>query len=361
MQRVNILRCELNPAQSLIFFLTGHSLPQNPIRDVRRVLARFGLSNEEEVKYFRTCVHRLKATYTQVVLSSVGPTSLPLGKPVKMSEILAGYVELSQPATTKDLGVLFDAAALDATRDHIEQLKANYTDAVLAKRLSVFEILETYPDIALSIGVFLQMLPSMRVRQYSISSSPLWNPTHAAITISVLDAPALTSCRAPPFLGVGSNYLAGLIAGDRVQMSIRSSAFSLPENPALPVVMFCAGSGIAPMRGFIQERAEQKAAGRSTGKMLLFFGCRSPQTDFLYSDSDLATWTSSDVVDVRPAFSSSSEDSEGCKYVQQLVTILPGYIYIRLNLTPLVASGTIGRKFWTSTSRAHRWVLIRQI
>ncbi|KAJ7882008.1 hypothetical protein B0H14DRAFT_1491504 [Mycena olivaceomarginata] len=277
-------------------------LPQNPIRDVRRVLARFGLSNEEEV-----------------MLSSVGPTSLPLGKPVKMSEILAGYVELSQPATSKDLGVLFDAAALGATRDHIEQLKANYTDAVLAKRLSVFEILETYPDIALSIGVFLQMLPSMRVRQYSISSSPLWNPTHATITISVLDAPALTSCRAPPFLGVGSNYLAGLIAGDRVQMSIRSSAFSLPENPALPVVMFCAGSGIAPMRGFIQERAEQKAAGRSTGKMLLFFGCRSPQTDFLYSDSDLATWTSSGVVDVRPAFSRSSEDSEGCKYVQHRV------------------------------------------
>ncbi|KAF7333412.1 Fatty acid hydroxylase [Mycena venus] len=279
-------------------------LPQNPIRDVRRVLARFGLSNEEEV-----------------VLSSVGPTSLPVGKPVKLWEILSGYTELSQPATRKDLGILEEVAAAVKTRSYLAELKASYNDAVLAKRLSVFEILESHPDIALSIGTFLQMLPSMRVRQYSISSSPLWNPTHVTVTISVLDAPALTGSTAPPFLGVGSNYLAGLIPGDRVQMSIRPSAaaFHPPENPALPVVMFCAGSGLAPMRGFIQERAEQKASGRSTGKMLLFFGCRSPDTDFLYSDSELAEWIKSGVVDVRTAFSRSSEDSEGCKYVQHRV------------------------------------------
>ncbi|KAJ7666812.1 fatty acid hydroxylase [Mycena polygramma] len=278
-------------------------LPQNPIRDVRRVLARFGLSNEEEV-----------------ILSSVGPTSLPVGKPVKLWEILSGYIELSQPATTRDLGILKDAATTDNTRSYLEELLGSYNEVVLAKRLSVFEILESHTDIALSIGVFLQMLPSMRVRQYSISSSPLWNPTHITVTISVLDAPALGRT-APPFLGVGSNYLAGLIPGDRVQMSIRSSAaaFHPPEDPSTPVVMFCAGSGIAPMRGFIQERTEQKASGRSVGQMLLFFGCRSPDKDFLYSDSDLGEWIKLGVVDVRTAFSRSSEHSEGCRYVQHRV------------------------------------------
>lgn len=253
-------------------------------------------------------------------MSAAGPTSLPLGKPVKLWEILSGYTELSQPATRKDLGILEQAAAATTTRSYLEKSRTSYNDAVLSKRLSVFEILESHPDIALPIGQFLQMLPSMRVRQYSISSSPLWNPTHVTVTISVLDAPALTgNAAAPPFLGVGSNYLAGLMPGDRVQISIRPSAaiFHPPEDPALPVVMFCVGSGFAPMRGFIQERAEQKASGRSTGKMLLFFGCRSPNTDFLYSDSDLVEWIKKGVVDVRPAFSRLSEDSEGCKYVQQ--------------------------------------------
>ncbi|KAJ6577595.1 fatty acid hydroxylase [Mycena capillaripes] len=279
-------------------------LPQNPIRDVHRVLARFSLSNEEEV-----------------ILSSVGPTSLPVGKPVKLSEILSGYIELSQPATTRDLGILSQAATSDATRAYLEELKADYNEAVQAKRLSVFEILETHTDIDLTIGAFLQMLPSMRVRQYSISSSPLWNPSHITVTVSVLDAPSLSGKTTQPFLGVGSNYLASLMPGDRVQMAVRPSAVSFhpPENPMTPVVMFCSGSGLAPMRGFIQERAAQKASGREVGGMLLFFGCRSPNTDYLYSDSDLAEWTKQGVVDVRPAFSRSSEDSEGCKYVQHRV------------------------------------------
>ncbi|KAJ7292600.1 fatty acid hydroxylase [Mycena rebaudengoi] len=279
-------------------------LPQNPIRDIRRVLARFSLSNEEEV-----------------VLSSAGPTNLPLDKPVKLSELLSGYVELSQPATTRDLGILIAAATAEGTRAYLEQLNASYVASVLEKRLSVFQILEAHPDIDLSIGAFLQMLPSMRVRQYSISSSPLWNPSHITITISVLDAPAYSGDGAQPFLGVGSNYLATLIPGDRVQMAVRPSAaaFSLPENPKIPVVMFCSGSGLAPMRGFIQERATQKATGRDVGEMLLFFGCRSPDMDFLYSDSDLAEWKKNGVVDIRPAFSQSPENSQGCKYVQHRV------------------------------------------
>ncbi|KAJ7067224.1 fatty acid hydroxylase [Mycena amicta] len=279
-------------------------LPQNPIRDVRRVLARFGLSNEEEV-----------------ILSSVGPTSLPVGKPVKLSEILTGYVELSQPATKRDLDILSGAAKSEATKAYVEDLKANYNDAVQGKRLAVFTIVESHPDIDLSIGAFLQMLPSMRVRQYSISSSPLWNPANITVTVSVLDAPALSGTAELPFLGVGSNYLASLIPGDRVQMAVRPSAaaFHPPENPLTPVVMFCSGSGLAPMRGFIQERAAQKASGREVGKMLLFFGCRSPEHDYLYSDSDLMEWSALGVVDVRPAFSRATELSEGCKYVQDRV------------------------------------------
>ncbi|KAF7367847.1 Fatty acid hydroxylase [Mycena sanguinolenta] len=278
-------------------------LPQNPARDVHRVLAHFGLSNEEEV-----------------VLTSVGPTSLPVGKPVKLSEVLAGYVELSQPATTRDLGILAEAATQDSTRAYIEELKASYSEAVQAKRLSVLRILELRDDIDLPLGSFLQMLPAMRVRQYSISSSPLWNPSHITITISVLESPSKNE-DGENFLGVASNYLATLRPGDRVQMAVRPSAaaFHPPSDPQTPVVMFCAGSGLAPMRGFIQERAIQKASGRDVGKMLLFFGCRSPDQDFLYHNTDLGEWIQLGVLDVRPAFSRSIEDSGGCKYVQDRI------------------------------------------
>ncbi|KAK7065087.1 fatty acid hydroxylase [Favolaschia claudopus] len=262
-------------------------LPQNPARDVHRVLAHFGLSNEEEV-----------------VLSSAGPTSLPVGKPVKLWDVLAGYLP---PA--------------DSTRTHLEELKSSYNEAVQAKRLTVLHLLEAHQDIQLPLGAYLQMLPAMRVRQYSISSSPLWNPAHITVTVSVLESPTRHSDTAEVFLGVGSNYLANLRPGDRVQMAVRPSAvaFHPPSDPRIPIVMFCAGAGIAPMRGFIQERAVQKASGRDVGKMLLFFGCRSPVQDFLYNDTDLAEWIKLGVVDVRPAFSRSAEDSAGCKYVQDRI------------------------------------------
>ncbi|KAJ6454166.1 fatty acid hydroxylase [Mycena sanguinolenta] len=305
-------------------------LPQNPLRDVQRVLAHFSLSNEAEV-----------------VLSSIGPTSLPVGKPVKLSEILSGYVEISQPATTRDLAKLSDATTSTVTRAYLEELKANYKDAVQSTRLSVFEILESHTDITLSIAAFLQMLPPMRVRQYSISSSPLWNPTHITITFSVLSLPSASrTTNNNPFLGAGSNYLASLIPGDRVQMAVRrgAPAFHLPENPTTPVVMFCSGAGLAPMRGFIQERAVQKASGgREVGAMLLFFGCRSPRDDFLYVDAELAEWSKDGVVDVRPAFSRSPEDSEGCKYVQHRV---------RRDSADIVKALNNGASFYTCGSAA---------
>ncbi|KAJ7626818.1 cytochrome P450 monooxygenase PC-foxy1 [Roridomyces roridus] len=167
----------------------------------------------------------------------------------------------------------------------------------------------------------------MRVRQYSISSSPLWNSRHVSLTFSVFERPSLSIYDSPPpLLGVGSNYLANLLPGDRVLMAVRhcksnpsTYAFRLPEDASTPVVMFCAGSGIAPMRGFIQERAAQRASGCEVGKMILFFGCRAPELDFLYAETDIREWVRLGLLDVRSAFSRKPQESEGCVYVQHRV------------------------------------------
>ena len=182
----------------------------------------------------------------------------------------------------------------------------------------MLDLLEQYPDLAISFAAFLSLMPAMRVRQYSISSSPLWNAQRVTLTVSVIDTPALAG-HTERFLGVASTYLASLRPGDKVQMAVRPSAaaFHPPADPRAPLVLFCAGSGLAPMRGFLQERACQKAAGREIGKTLLFFGCRRPTEDFLYSDSDLKEWQELGVVDVRPAFSRESDKSFGCKYIQE--------------------------------------------
>lgn len=62
----------------------------------------------------------------------------------------------------------------------------------------------------------------------------------------------------------------------------------------------------------------QKMAGREVGSILLFFGCRDPEADYLYDSDDLAEWSKLGVVDVRPAFSRSPDSrSKGCNYIQE--------------------------------------------
>ena len=220
---------------------------------------------------------------------------------------------------------LAEAATDAATKEKLQSLASadSYTTEVSRKRVSVLDLLERHPSIQLPFSSFLALLPPMRVRQYSISSSPLWNPGHVTLTYSVLESPALAN-PANKHIGVATSYLAGLEVGDKLNVSVRPShsAFHLPVNPEkTPVVMIAAGSGLAPFRGFVQERAAQVASGRDLAPAVLFFGCRDPEQDDIYR-AELDRWEKMGAVSVRRAYSrvehegDEGEESKGCKYVQ---------------------------------------------
>lgn len=88
--------------------------------------------------------------------------------------------------------------------------------------------------------------------------------------------------------------------------------------------MFCAGTGIAPFRSFIQHRAEMIKAGpgnsssdKPLAAAMLFVGCRSRTRDRLYAE-ELDAWSAIGAVDVRYAFSDDRDDASacGCAHVQ---------------------------------------------
>ena len=186
-------------------------------------------------------------------------------------------------------------------------------------RASILDILEMYDTIDLPFNEYLSMLPPMRARYYSISSSPLASATLCTITYSVINEASHSGHG--QFIGVASSYLRSLQAGDSIRVAVKpaNKQFRLPlQGDRIPIMMFCAGTGLAPFRGFIQHRvAMMKAGTRSLAPALLFVGCRSSVQDRLYAD-ELDAWSKLGAVDVRVAFSEESdhEDSCGCAHVQ---------------------------------------------
>jgi cytochrome P450/NADPH-cytochrome P450 reductase len=206
------------------------------------------------------------AADTQVIIRKGPSTSaaLPTDYPVPIKEVLASDVELGQPATRAQVSQLTQATRRPPERQQLDALVQPdaYESEVLSKRVSVLDLLERFPACELGFRAYLSALPPLRARQYSISSSPLRDPTRCSLTVAVVDAPALAGGRR--HLGVASTYLAELQVGDRVSVAVRPSqtAFHPPPDPAVPIIMICAGSGVAPFHGFLQERAIQKG-GRS--------------------------------------------------------------------------------------------------
>ena len=230
--------------------------------------------------------------------------SLPTDHPVSIQELLGRHVELSAPATRKDVERLAERAQDKAQQAALNQLAsdpARYQAEVLKKRASVLDLLDAYPSCELSLGEFLELLPAMRVRQYSISSSPRANPSRCTVTVAIVKAPAWSG--QGEFHGTCSSFLARLRAEDQVPIAIRTPnvPFHPPALNSTPVVMICAGTGLAPFRGFLQERALRHAHGEPAGPALLFFGCDHPDVDLLYRE-ELEQWEREGVVTLYPVF-----------------------------------------------------------
>ena len=268
-------------------------LPRNKQANVERALRRFGLANDTQI-----VIHK----------QSDASAALPGDYPISAFEILSNYVELAQPATRAQIHQLAEATECPPERTDLQRLATDeaYTGEILDKRVTVLDLVERAGSCSVTFAQFLAMLPLLRARQYSISSSPLANDAEASLTIAVVDAPALSG--QGRFQGVASTYLANLQPGDRLSVAVRpsQSGFQPPADPKTAMVMVCAGTGVAPFRGFLQERAAQKAAGRDVGPALLFFGVDHPDVDYLYRD-EFGAWEKMGVVEMRPAFSAAPE------------------------------------------------------
>ena len=277
-------------------------LPINPIESIEKALNIFGFSHD---------------THIIINKSNEVQSFLPTGYPINVFEVLASYVELSQPATRKNIELILAYTKDESEKDSLNKLaNDDYMSNILQKRVSLLELLYKFKSCNLPFSLFLELLPSMKTRQYSISSSPLWKEDSCTLTVAIVDFPSWSNNGL--FKGVASNYLANSYSGMKISVSVKPSnvGFHLPDNLETPIIMIGAGTGLAPFRGFIQERSIQFQNGRKLGEALLFFGCDHEDIDFIYKD-ELKQWEKSGIVKNNVVF--SSQEIDGIKYVQDIL------------------------------------------
>ncbi|HBT3584498.1 NADPH-dependent assimilatory sulfite reductase flavoprotein subunit [Klebsiella pneumoniae] len=193
------------------------------------------------------------------------------GKTLPLSEALQWHFELTVNTATivENYATLTRSESLLPLVGDKAQLQqyAAATPIVDMVRFSPAQL-----DAEALIGLLRPLTP----RLYSIASSQAEVESEVHVTVGVVRYEIEGRARA----GGASSFLADHVEEDgEVRVFIEhNDNFRLPANPETPVIMIGPGTGIAPFRAFMQQRA----ADGAQGKNWLFFGNPHFTEDFLY-------------------------------------------------------------------------------
>ncbi len=225
--------------------------PENDPELVEAILAAMGARGDEWVPIpGGSCIHLYEALTTHYVITKVGDD---------LATLMAAHATVESEA----------AALRTLVEDDAEGAPAHW---------DVLDVLDRFPSARPPLTEMVGALAPLQPRLYSISSSLKAFPDEVHLTVGVVRYEQGGRRRR----GVASNFLAETLR-PRLKAGVfvhPSASFRLPADGDAPVVMIGPGTGVAPFRAFLQDRAAEGARGRNW----LFFGDQRSETDFLYRE-----------------------------------------------------------------------------
>jgi sulfite reductase alpha subunit-like flavoprotein len=234
--------------------------------------------------------------------------------PITVFELFAQYLDIlgkSSGSFYKRLSDVLDNGSSAKTK----LLSIATRPEVVAERVQrgvtiADTIMEFFPKIDLDRMVAI--VPTIKPRMYSIASS--YRALNGQVDLLVVQHEWDSDTRR--MTGICSKYINDLKPGDRIVAGVGAGTFSLPKSHSVPMVMAGLGTGLAPFRSFIQERAVAMNNGEQVGELMLFYGCRHKDKDFAFGQ-ELEEFARQNVITtLAPAF---SRDQEEKIYIQQRI------------------------------------------
>ena len=297
-----------------IKYRTGDHLavwPINPDAEVNLLLQVLGLDAKKEVPL-------------SILALDPANTKVKVPTPTNALALFQHYLEVCAPVSRETVQALAQFAPTPQTKDALNAMsigKEVYAAFLASIHMTLARLLSYCGGdwSSLPLSFVIETLCPLAPRYYSISSSSVISPRTASLTAVVASQP-LVGNPSDTIPGLATSYLSALTltcspkphltypfieSGTKLHAQVRKSTFKLPTNSATPIVMVAAGTGLASFRAFLQERARLRQMDRTVGPLVLFFGCRNPEEDYLYQSEveELQQGTLKDQLSVITAYS----------------------------------------------------------
>nr|AAO24765.1 NADPH cytochrome P450 reductase [Anopheles gambiae] len=307
------MHVEFDIEGSKMRYEAGDHLAMYPVND-RDLVERLG----------RLCNAELDTVFSLINTDTDSSKKHPFPCPTTYRTALTHYLEITALPRTHILKELAEYCGEEKDKEFLRFIsstapdgKAKYQEWVQDSCRNIVHVLEDIPSCHPPIDHVCELLPRLQPRYHSISSSSKLHPTTVHVTAVLVKYETKTGRLNK---GVATTFLAEKHPNDgepapRVPIFIRKSQFRLPPKPETPVIMVGPGTGLAPFRGFIQERDHCKQEGKEIGQTTLYFGCRKRSEDYIYED-ELEDYSKRGIINLRVAF---SRDQEKKVYVTHLL------------------------------------------
>jgi len=279
--------------------------------------------NENNPKLVAALGSRLNADLNKWVTLKAKPGSVcPAYRfpcPCLLRDVFAKYLDICTPPSQEVLrGLAAYAQGQEAEALKVlgsVQAKAQYKAEIVEPCLTLLEVLDMFGSLEPDLSAVLELLPRLASRFYSISSSPAASKEAIDLTVAVVRYSGGKGSVGDRE-GVASTWFERMREGREMEIYMNTADFRLPKEHSTPVVMVGPGTGLAPFRGFIQDRQAHRQATGSSGEMVMFFGCRSSKYDYIYEKELKAAEADGTLTKLLVAF---SRDQAKKVYVQHLV------------------------------------------